>query len=122
MEHWQNAIDTGETAALTMMGRNEPLRRAPCVFSDLFDVGMEYLGHAPRWDALLLRGRPEDASFGAYYVREGRLAAVLHVNNFDETDDARALVESRTEAAPIADRLRDRSVPLADLAAAAQRR
>ncbi|HEY8491513.1 MAG TPA: FAD-dependent oxidoreductase [Dehalococcoidia bacterium] len=119
VEHWQNAIDTGEVAALNMLGQETPIRRAPYFYSDLFDVGMEYLGHAPQWEDLILRGRPEEGSFGAYYVHEGRIVAALHVNNFDETDAARALVEAKVPAAGIAGRLADRSVPLASLAPAA---
>ncbi len=42
VEHWDNAIRQGRTAAANMLGAREPYLRVPYFYSDQFDLGMEY--------------------------------------------------------------------------------
>ena len=47
VEHWDVAANQGKTAALNMLGRDEPHTAIPYFFSDLADwTGLEYLGPA----------------------------------------------------------------------------
>ncbi|MEA2190876.1 MAG: 3-phenylpropionate/trans-cinnamate dioxygenase ferredoxin reductase component, partial [Solirubrobacteraceae bacterium] len=39
-----------------------PYDRLPYFFSDQYDVGMEYSGHAAEWDDVVLRGDPAAAA------------------------------------------------------------
>ena len=113
VEHWDNAIEQGVAAAHTMLGDERPYDRMPYFFSDQYDVGMEYVGHAGPgdYDDVVLRGDPEKAQFTALYVKGDRVVAGMHANDWDAIEPIRALVGSRVPA----DRARDASVPLADL-------
>ena len=114
VEHWDNAIEQGVAAARNMLGEDHPYDRMPYFFSDQYDVGMEYVGHAGPgdYDEVLLRGEPDKAQFTALYVTGDRVLAGMHANDWDAIDPIRALVGSSVPA----DRLRDTSVSLADLA------
>jgi 3-phenylpropionate/trans-cinnamate dioxygenase ferredoxin reductase component len=50
VEHWANARHHGRVAARNMLGADETYDRVPYFYSDQFDLGMEYSGHAPGWD------------------------------------------------------------------------
>ena len=111
VEHWDTAAEQGRVAARTMLGGDEAYTRLPYFFTDQYDLGMEYVGSIgpDGYDEVVLRGDP-DASFTAFWLREGRVLAGMHVNDWDAIEPIRALVGTRV--APR--RLRDRSVDLAD--------
>ena len=67
----------------------------PYFFSDQYDVGMEYAGHAPRWDEVVLRGDPASGEFLAFWLRDGRVAAGMNVNVWDVNEQIQALIRSR---------------------------
>ena len=56
LEHWSNALNQGPAAAQAMLGKPTSYDRIPYFFSDQYDVGMEYSGHAPHWDEVVFRG------------------------------------------------------------------
>ena len=58
VEHWDNAIEQGRTAARNMLGAEEAYERTPYFFSDQYDLGLEYVGHVPRehLDSFVVRG------------------------------------------------------------------
>jgi len=115
VEHWHNALEQGPAAARAMLGREEPYDRIPYFFSDQYDVGMEYAGHARTWDRVVFRGDPEGGEFIAFWVAGDRVLAGMNVNVWDVTDAIQALVRSR---APVDNaRLADPDTPLEDLAA-----
>jgi 3-phenylpropionate/trans-cinnamate dioxygenase ferredoxin reductase subunit len=110
VEHWANALNQPATAARAMLGKDAVYDRLPYFFSDQYDVGMEYTGHATEWDEVVFRGDVEAREFIAFWLSEGRVLAGMNVNVWDVTDQIKALVQSR---APVAvDRLRDPDVPL----------
>jgi 3-phenylpropionate/trans-cinnamate dioxygenase ferredoxin reductase subunit len=111
VEHWDNARRQGAAAAASMLGADEPYDRTPYFYSDQFDVGMEYRGHAPTWDRVVLRGDVEDRRFHAFWLVNGRVAAAMNVNLWDDSRELRRLVESDARVDP--ERLADASVPLA---------
>jgi 3-phenylpropionate/trans-cinnamate dioxygenase ferredoxin reductase subunit len=114
VEHWHNALEQGPAAARAMLGREEPYDRIPYFFSDQYDVGMEYAGHARTWDRVVFRGDPEGGEFIAFWVAGDRVVAGMNVNVWDVTDAIQALIRSR---APVDDaRLADPDTPLEDLA------
>ncbi|NIU65924.1 MAG: NAD(P)/FAD-dependent oxidoreductase, partial [Actinobacteria bacterium] len=47
VEHWANALDGGPAAARSMLGQDVSYDRLPFFFTDQYDLGMEYVGHAP---------------------------------------------------------------------------
>jgi 3-phenylpropionate/trans-cinnamate dioxygenase ferredoxin reductase subunit len=115
VEHWHNALEQGPAAARAMLGPTDPYARLPYFFSYQYDAGMEYAGHAPAWDRLVLRGDPAERAFLAFWLRDGRVLAGMNFNVWDVTDDIQALIAA---AGPVDERrLADPDVPLGDLAA-----
>lgn len=109
IEHWDVAFNQGKTAALNMLGRDQPHDVVPYFFSDLSDwASLEYVGPAPKWDQEVVRGSLEAGEFSVFYLDEGRLAAALSVGRSEDLDTARRLISSHEEVG-------DRAGDLADL-------
>ena len=115
VEHWDNAIAQGGTAARNMLGAEEVYDRMPYFFSDQYDLGMEYIGHVGQGghDELVLRGDPTSGAFTAFWVKDDRVVAAMHANDWDATTPMRAIVAAGTVELPA---LRDPRVPLDHLA------
>ena len=113
VEHWHNALEQGPAAARAMLGGDEPYDRIPYFFSDQYDVGMEYAGHATEWDEVVFRGDTAAREFIAFWLRDGRVLAGMNVNVWDVTDDIQALIRSGARVDPA--RLRDPDVALSSL-------
>jgi 3-phenylpropionate/trans-cinnamate dioxygenase ferredoxin reductase component len=98
IEHWDVAFNQGKTAALNMLGKQQPHDVVPYFWSDLADwSSMEYVGPASDWDDVVWRGRPEDGKFAAWYVKDGRVAAALTVGRSDDLAVAQRLMVARTD-------------------------
>ena len=116
IEHWDVAFNHGKTAALNMLGRNQPHDVVPYFFSDLSDwASLEYVGPATKWDQEVVRGSIEDAEFAVFYLDEGRLAGALSVGRSEDLDNARRLITSRAEIGDRAGDLADVSTDLASI-------
>jgi 3-phenylpropionate/trans-cinnamate dioxygenase ferredoxin reductase subunit len=113
VEHWHNALEQGPAAARSMLGKGEPYARIPYFFSDQYDVGMEYAGHASASDEVVFRGDVDAREFVAFWMNGGRVVAGMNVNVWDVTDQIQALIRSRVEVD--VGRLRDPEVDLASL-------
>jgi 3-phenylpropionate/trans-cinnamate dioxygenase ferredoxin reductase subunit len=116
VEHWGTALEQGPAAARNMLGRDLAYERIPYFFSDQYDVGMEYAGHALTYDRVVFRGDPSSFEFLAFWMRGDRVAAGMNVNIWDVNEDIQALIRSGATVSD--DALRDPDVALADLAAA----
>ncbi|MBF6589729.1 MAG: FAD-dependent oxidoreductase, partial [Ktedonobacterales bacterium] len=117
LEHWDNALRQGEVAAFNLLGRHVSYAPVPYFWSDQYDWRTQMAGVAPRWDRLVLRGRPDDGAFAACYVYEGRLRAALAVNRVREFLALKKLVAAGATLRP--EELADDSVDLKALAARA---
>jgi NADPH-dependent 2,4-dienoyl-CoA reductase/sulfur reductase-like enzyme len=113
VEHWDNAIEQGRTVARNLLGEDVAYERAPYFFTDQYDLGMEYVGLADRehLDSVVIRGNLSDLKGIAFWHYEGTVQAAMHVNEWDATDDLRALLGRRVDPA----RLGDPSVQLSDV-------
>ena len=87
--------------------------RVPYFFSDQYDVGMEYSGHALGWDSVVFRGDPASREFIAFWRAGGRVLAGMNVNVWDVAEPIQALI--RSGRAIDERRLSDPDVPLAGL-------
>jgi 3-phenylpropionate/trans-cinnamate dioxygenase ferredoxin reductase subunit len=95
VEHWDVAINQGRSAARNMLGLGEQYTVVPYFFSDLSDwASLEYVGPAADWDAEVVRGEIDHGAFSVWYLREGRVAAMLSVERGEELDHARRLISS----------------------------
>jgi 3-phenylpropionate/trans-cinnamate dioxygenase ferredoxin reductase subunit len=96
IEHWDVAETQGRTAALNMLGRDQPHDTVPYFFSDLADwTSMEYVGPAYGWSEEVVCGSIEEGEFTVYYLDGDRLAAALTVGRSGDLEQARALITSR---------------------------
>jgi len=117
MEHWANALNQGPAAARNMLapaGEMTAYTKLPYFYSDQYDLGMEYNGHATDWDRVVVRGDTIGREFLAFWLRDGIVLAGMNANIWDQGDAIKALI--RGGGTVDADRLADRSVPLAELA------
>ena len=110
VEHWDNARRQGRAAAQAMLGSPEPYVRIPYFYSDQFELSMEYAGHAPTWDRVVVRGEPAGGAFVAFWLRDGRVVAGMNANVPKVNDAIAALVRSGRQA--VVGRLADPAVPL----------
>ncbi|MEA2428618.1 MAG: 3-phenylpropionate/trans-cinnamate dioxygenase ferredoxin reductase component [Thermoleophilaceae bacterium] len=100
VEHWANALNQGPAAARSMLGTPVSYDRVPYFFSDQYDVGMEYSGHAVGWDSVVIRGDLGAREFIAFWLKDGRVLAGMNVNVWDVTEPIQALVRSGTRVDP----------------------
>ena len=113
VEHWDNAIKQGLAAGATMAGTPTAFRQLPFFYSDQYDFGMEYRGHATDWDRVVFRGDPASREFLAFWLHRDRVVAAMNANIWDQGDALDALL--RSGATPGPERLADPTVALRDL-------
>jgi len=94
VEHWQNAISQGRAAAHALLGEPVSFEDLPYFFTDQYDLGMEFFGHPAGADDVRLDPGESEEAFSCWWRRDGRLVAAMHVNQWDRSDELRALVAS----------------------------
>jgi 3-phenylpropionate/trans-cinnamate dioxygenase ferredoxin reductase subunit len=116
IEHWDVAFNHGKTAALNMLGRNQPHDVVPYFFSDLSDwASLEYVGPASQWDEEIVRGSIEDGEFAIFYLDGGRVAAALSVGRSDDLEPARRWITEGTDVSARRGELGDTSTDLGSI-------
>jgi 3-phenylpropionate/trans-cinnamate dioxygenase ferredoxin reductase component len=116
VEHWDVAFNQGKTAALNMLGKDQPHDVVPYFFSDLADwASLEYVGPASNWDQEIVRGSFNEGEFSVWYLTDGRVAGALSVGRSDDLEHARRLIAAGTDLGDRAAALGDLSTDLASL-------
>jgi 3-phenylpropionate/trans-cinnamate dioxygenase ferredoxin reductase subunit len=116
VEHWDVAFNQGKTAALNMLGRDQPHDVVPYFFSDISDwASLEYVGPAWQWDQEVVRGSIDDGEFAIFYIDGGRVAGALSVGRSDDLEHARRLITSHANVSASVDVLADTSMDLASV-------
>lgn len=123
VEHWANARETGATAAKAMLGQPAEHDRIPYFYTDQYDLGMEYRGHAEPgdFDQVVFRGSTKvvdgsSPSVIVFWLRDSRVLAAMNVNSWDDGPQLERLVHAGQSGQPVdPERLADPGVPLADL-------
>ena len=100
-EHWANALKQPAIAAAGMLGKPQEYTELPYFFTDQYDLGMEYVGHAPEYDRVVFRGDLDAREFTAFWLDgENRVLAGMNVNIWEGLDDIKSLVRSREPVDP----------------------
>lgn len=116
VEHWDVAFNQGKTAALNMLGHNQPHDVVPYFFSDLSDwASLEYVGPALEWDREIVRGSIDGGEFSIWYLQHGQLAAALSVGRPADLQHAQRLISSRADVSGRVGELEDVSSELSSL-------
>ena len=118
VEHWDTARHHPTTAAAAILGEDAAYDRLPYFYTDQYDLGMEYVGHATRDDTarVVVRGDLEKREFVAFWLdAEDRILAAMNVNVWDVPDEVRPLIAGRTVVD--VDRLTDPGTAYAEVAA-----
>ncbi|MEU1593593.1 FAD-dependent oxidoreductase [Streptomyces sp. NPDC005708] len=115
VEHWANALNQPEVAALGMLGKEAVYNRLPYFYTDQYDLGMEYVGYAEPggYDHVVFRGDPSERRFIAFWMAGNRVLAGMNVNVWDVVEPIRSLITSGKDVDDA--RLSDPDVPLESL-------
>jgi 3-phenylpropionate/trans-cinnamate dioxygenase ferredoxin reductase subunit len=113
-EHWATALNQPAVAAAAMLGEPAEYTNLPYFFTDQYDLGMEYAGHAVDYQRVVFRGDVDRREFVAFWMDgDHRVLAGMNVNIWDVLDDVKALIRSRNPVDP--DALADPGRPLGTL-------
>lgn len=113
-EHWANALKQPAVATAGMLGAPGQYAELPYFFTDQYDLGMEYVGHAPNYDRVVFRGDVDKREFVAFWLDgANRVLAGMNVNIWDVLDDVKTLIRSQRPVDP--GRLADPNTALGEL-------
>ncbi|KWW99961.1 Ferredoxin--NAD(+) reductase [Carbonactinospora thermoautotrophica] len=113
VEHYDNAIRQGAAAARNMLGKDVVFDECHWFWSDQYDVNLQYTGHCPQWDEIVVRGSLEERRFTAFYLNHGIVNAALALNRPKDILRAKKMIRARTPV-DVA-KLRDEDVDLRKL-------
>jgi NADPH-dependent 2,4-dienoyl-CoA reductase/sulfur reductase-like enzyme len=100
VEHWVVAERQGQVATRNMLGRREAFDLVPFFWTEQYDFGLAYVGHAERFDRVEIDGALDARDCTLTYRRHGERLAVAVVHR--DLEGMRAEVE-------LARAIRDRS-------------
>jgi NADPH-dependent 2,4-dienoyl-CoA reductase/sulfur reductase-like enzyme len=94
VEHWVVAERQGQTAALNLLGAAERFTAVPFFWSQHYDVSINYVGYAQKWDILEIEGDIARRDCLVRFLSGGRTLAVASI--FRDLDSLRAEVAMET--------------------------
>jgi NADPH-dependent 2,4-dienoyl-CoA reductase/sulfur reductase-like enzyme/nitrite reductase/ring-hydroxylating ferredoxin subunit len=98
VEHWVVAERQGQTAALNMLGVREKFEAVPFFWSQHYDIPINYVGHAERWDEVAIDGDIAAKDCLVRYKHAGRTLAVASIFRDVASLQAEVAMERETSA------------------------
>lgn len=114
LESVPNAVDQARVAAHSINGAPKAYEPIPWFWSDQYELKLQMAGLSDGYDQLVLRGKPEEQSFTAFYFAGGKLIAADCVNRSSEFALVRRLLQAGVSS-ELADKLADTGVSLKEL-------
>ena len=93
VEHWVVAERQGQIAALNMLGLRTPYRAVPFFWSQHYDVPINYVGHAEKWDTIDIDGDVIKRDCIVRYKLGGKVLAVASIYRDKESLEAAVKME-----------------------------
>jgi len=93
VEHWVVAERQGQIAALNMLGMRQPFAAVPFFWSQHYDIPINYVGHAEKWDDLAIEGDIGNKDCLLRYRLGGKLLAIASIFRDKESLEAEIAME-----------------------------
>ncbi len=97
VEHWVVAQRQGQAAAQNILGLQRRFEAVPFFWSQHYDVAINYVGHAERWDVLDVDGDPSTHDCAVWFRRGDRTYAVATIFRDRESLETEAAMERGRE-------------------------
>ncbi len=96
VEHWVVALRQGQVAALNMLGQQKKFEAVPFFWSQHYDVPINYVGHAEKWDEIVIDGDINAKDCTLHYKSGGRVLATASIYRDLESLEAEVRMERET--------------------------
>ncbi|PSH70258.1 pyridine nucleotide-disulfide oxidoreductase [Phyllobacterium brassicacearum] len=93
VEHWVVAQRQGQIAALNMLGRQEKFESVPFFWSQHYDIPINYVGHAGKWDEIVIDGDIKAKDCTLQYKSGGQVLATVTIYRDLESLEAEVRME-----------------------------
>jgi NADPH-dependent 2,4-dienoyl-CoA reductase/sulfur reductase-like enzyme len=93
VEHWVVAQRQGQAAARSIIGEGEPFDAVPFFWSQHYDIPINYVGHAERWDTVEIEGSIESRDCAVRFVSGKQTLAVATINRDRQCLEAEVAME-----------------------------
>jgi 3-phenylpropionate/trans-cinnamate dioxygenase ferredoxin reductase subunit len=113
VEHWGHAEYCGQLAGQNMAGASNPYDLLTYVWSDLFDLHLEFAGDESEHDQVIVRGHIGDTPFIILYLKQHILTAYFAINAAaKDFPPLQRAIKQHKELSGKEPQLQDPSIPL----------
>ena len=100
VEHYDNAIKMGVTAAKNMLGAGIAHDDPHWFWSDQYDTQLQVAGIETAWDRRVIRGDEDERRYAAFYLEKGVLRRVVSIGYPREARRALRLIAAQARPDP----------------------
>ena len=113
IEHWRTAEQQGRVAGHNMAGKRIAYRSVPFFWTNQVGLFFRYVGHAKKWDEMVVQGNLSALDFIVFYVKNNQIYAAAGNNRDKEIAAIEELM--RLNKMPSPDELRNKSMNFVEL-------